>query len=122
MKFSEYLSSYITPQMTLLEKFNAMCKWLDEHEEGFGTKLYKHHLTLNNGNHLYVVNTNSEKETSLDYNTFRKSVSVHYMLDQEVIKWTRNFEYDNVISVYNGTTITNVNIGQVIVSDEVTEL
>ena len=28
MKFTEYCASFITPQMTLLEKFNAICKFL----------------------------------------------------------------------------------------------
>ena len=32
MKFSEYLASYITPQMTLLEKFNALLKYIETHE------------------------------------------------------------------------------------------
>lgn len=32
MRFSEYLSSFITPQMTLLEKFNALLKFLETHE------------------------------------------------------------------------------------------
>ena len=31
-KFSDYLASEITPQMTLLEKFNALLKFLKEHD------------------------------------------------------------------------------------------
>lgn len=33
MKFSEYLASSITPQMTLLEKFNALLQYVEELEE-----------------------------------------------------------------------------------------
>ena len=41
MKFSDYLASYITPQMTLLEKFNALLKYLEEKPE-----LYIHRLSV----------------------------------------------------------------------------
>ena len=40
MKFSEYYASFITPQMTLLEKYNAICKYLLDNE--FKTARYLH--------------------------------------------------------------------------------
>lgn len=56
MKFSEYLASFITPQMTLLEKFNAMCKFLSEEYK----ELYKHTISLRFGDSyktLVFINT-----------------------------------------------------------------
>lgn len=41
MKFSEYLASSITPQMTLLEKFNALLKFLENEN-----LKYKHSIDL----------------------------------------------------------------------------
>lgn len=60
-KFSEYLASFITPQMTLLEKFNAMCKYLNELEQNFGTSLFKHKFVLSNGKEITFINNVSEK-------------------------------------------------------------
>ena len=55
MTFNEYLASEITPQDTLIQKFNKLIKWLKE--EAF-TKLYKHTLTSVGGTKLiFISNT-----------------------------------------------------------------
>ena len=61
MTFNDYLSSEITPQDTLLQKFNKIIKWL---ETGcFTQKLYKHDLTSNGGTHLIFISTSNYKIT-----------------------------------------------------------
>lgn len=83
-KFTDYCSSAITPQMTLLEKFNALMKYLTENE--FAEKLYIHRCfnaddeevfscintdkdsynfeTLNNNQIFNIVNSINAKYTS----------------------------------------------------------
>ena len=72
MKFKEYLASFITPQMTLLEKFNAMCKFMETYKDG--TKLYFHKIVFEQKNSsgtsiqqhsLCFINT-KEKQYSID--------------------------------------------------------
>ena len=65
MKFSEYLASFITPQMTLLEKFNALCKYLDENEI---SKFYIHSIRFTNGNTLSFIDGNPNKYTLSEIN------------------------------------------------------
>ena len=66
MKFSEYLASFITPQMTLLEKFNALCKYLEEHNFFEGTVLYCHIINLDEeGNStVKIISTRKEPYTN----------------------------------------------------------
>lgn len=46
MNFKEYNSSQITPQMTLLKKFNALIKWNLENSSDIVNKMYIHSLTF----------------------------------------------------------------------------
>ena len=60
MKFSEYLSSFITPQMTLLEKFNAMCKYL---ELTSFDALYLHKVRIYDRLEFSFLDTNAKEYT-----------------------------------------------------------
>lgn len=55
MKFTDYEASFITPQMTLLEKFNAVLKFLEENDKTY-TQLYTHKITLNDMTIIRIVN------------------------------------------------------------------
>ena len=57
MTFNEYLASEITPQDTLIQKFNKLIKWLKE--EAF-TKLYKHTLTSIGGTKLIFISNKKD--------------------------------------------------------------
>lgn len=53
MNFSDYLASAITPQMTLLEKFNALLEYLKTYEYE-NAVLYTHTFTLKNKNNQSI--------------------------------------------------------------------
>ena len=68
MKWSSYKASNITPQMTLLEKLNAILKYLDNEQ-----KLYVHNLkcsgvTLGSTVNVFIklINTYDDKFSSFD--------------------------------------------------------
>lgn len=68
-KFSDYESSHITPQYTLLEKFNEVLKFLRDFEPD--RQIYSHqmHLTFENGDWLefYLISTKKDKYEITDF-------------------------------------------------------
>ena len=46
MNFKEYNASQITPQLTLLKKFDKLLEWEKEHESDLVNKLYIHTITV----------------------------------------------------------------------------
>lgn len=98
MKFSEYLASYITPQMTLLEKFNALCKFVEEQDVFKGTKLYLHDINIGSG-------TNAVNLLFLD--TSNKEYTIAEITGNSLFFRTKIFLPINIIGIsYSGSTIT----------------
>ena len=68
MKFSDYNSSQIVPQMTLLEKFNSLIKWLKDNADSFKIAgLYRHNVAYKIGavpGFLHILSFNSTAYTS----------------------------------------------------------
>lgn len=71
MNFKDYNASYITPQQTLLQKLNAIIKFLLEHKV---TNYYMHKLSysyLGNEIKLIIINNKKEKITRIALATFK---------------------------------------------------
>lgn len=110
MKFSEYLASHITPQMTLLEKFNALLKYLEEYDTLEFTKIYKHIFVLQD-NSLFEFYNN---ESKVSY-TFEEINSVEFVKKaicfknaEKIITGITRSNNINVFEFYQGTHFENV--------------
>lgn len=118
MKFSEYLASFITPQMTLLEKFNAMCKYLKENDT---TPLYKHTINFSDSVVISFINTENKEYTINELNTtsiLYNSLELKYRTGK-VLNITGygsfvvlSYYYPSSISTYslNGKTISSQSV------------
>lgn len=66
-RFSDYESSHITPQMTLLKKLNEILKYLREIDVESGTRIYKHKLQIENMDPIIIHSTISRPfESGID--------------------------------------------------------
>lgn len=112
MKFSEYLASFITPQMTLLEKFNAMCKFLETHDLG----LYFHEIKFSDNSKLTFVSTKEEPFTMEDLNSgdfFDNLLSPKF--NDCVVLYVNRYTF-NVLYYYYGTGITSSSLQNKVIS------
>lgn len=76
-KFTDYEASYITPQKTLLKKFNEVLKFLRTYGNS-GTKLYKHQITYENqqGN-SYLINNCPYSLEDRDFSKLDKTFTIN---------------------------------------------
>lgn len=116
MIFKDYNSSQITPQMTLLKKFNKLIEWNLEHgyiiENDDVLYLYKHTVFINKG---------TLNEIKLEIITFDDNAitSVGNLLQPNLISlingsinamWISGTSYNRVISCYNDVQPTKVDL------------
>lgn len=109
MKFSDYLSSYITPQMTLLEKFNALLKYLND-ESLYKNKLYVHTITLSSGV-ISFIDTNENEYTIAELkeeNFFDKKINLR-VGTYFPIRVVHSSNY-NVIEYFNTDHVENISL------------
>lgn len=120
-KFSDYLASNITPQMTLLEKMNEILNYLKENEI---TTLYVHKLTgvfggQSSNREFIIINDNPNAIT--DYSKIREECENAVSVKYNVSGVYHNVDYvayvnTNVISFhYESSTVQF----QVLTSDTV---
>ena len=133
MKFSDYCASFITPQMTLLEKFNALIKYLEKEKVGEKLTLYKHNLVIqdNGVNYNFQIFSNYGKEINtaslfnelmqnyiagyfIDYEfDFIKSVIYGYLPDSNILYFQR-YQNPNVLYISVNSVLDNVEIVEVL--------
>lgn len=109
MKFSEYLASYITPQMTLLEKFNALLKYLKEDEKLDFTKMYKHIFVLQDDTLFEFYNNESKVSYTLEEINSVEFVekAICFKKAQKIITGITRSNDINVFEFYTGTHFEN---------------
>ena len=117
MTFNEYLASFITPQMTLLEKFNALLEFLNKY--ALGTKLYKHTIECETPSEhkrrIEIINTSYEK-ISTNENSIKDAIltSIKTTLfdiddeeDIEVIQFDKvELDGDDIVFSMNGNGVS----------------
>ena len=132
MKFVDYESSHITPQMTLLKKFNEVLKFLKEKDCSW-LGFYLHTITINSEKTIYLIDMdNSEITTKKEfYEHFKNSLSCK--IDNSI---SAGSSYSQILRVLyseqgtpqlfaiymNPTATTFVNQGINTISDLVSEL
>lgn len=82
MNFKEYCSSYITPQMTLLQKFNALLKYIEDSQITNMIKAYRVNVSVSNQLYSSFVLFSSHKiETRQDIEKYVETFVYGYILD-----------------------------------------
>ena len=134
MKFVDYESSHITPQMTLLKKFNEVLKFLRDKKESY-ISFYLHTITLDNDEIIYLIDMDeTEIETLEDlYNHYKNSISCKIDISSDANHLHCFSDIVKMLYVSSGTpqlftcymnrqTLTFVNRGTFLQSDVVEEL
>lgn len=132
MKFVDYESSHITPQMTLLKKFNEILKFLKEKDCSY-ISFYLHTITIQDDKKIYLIDMDSSQivEKVDLFNHFKNSLSCK--IDNSI---SANNSFSQILRVLyiaqgtpqlfviymNPTVTTFVNQGITSISDEVSEL
>ena len=95
-KFIDYESSYITPQLTLLKKFNKLLEYLRDEDEINGDKLYKHHISFdyiayNGTTTLFECTLINKISDTLTLQNITKDIvdQITYELKGRVGKWNK---------------------------------
>ncbi len=84
MTFKEYCSSYITPQMTLLQKFNALLKYVEDSQITKMIKAYRVNVSASNQVYSSFVLFSSHKiETREDIENNFETFVYGYISDDD---------------------------------------
>ena len=110
MKFSEYLASHITPQMTLLEKFNELLKYLKEYDTLDFTKIYRHIFILQDNSLFEFYNNESKLFYSLEEINSTEFVekAICFKKAKKIITGVTRSNNINVFEFYTGSHFENV--------------
>ena len=129
MKFTDYEASHITPQMTLLKKFNEVLKYL---RGGKFQPLFLHKITYSQNplGKIYLVNTNPDNLTNnLEGLVEQAQEAICFKIVNEStseIFNVLNFSYNAQVgwafaTIVSGTTLSSKTIVS-ISNDEVSEI
>ena len=118
MKFSEYLASYITPQMTLLEKFNALINFIEENKLFDKSGIYKHTLffinNTNNSTVKLVIYDNRDRLLTfsdiIDYQLM--DISVAIKMNEHPVTTINYIGSGNVFGYFNGNTYSTISLNR----------
>lgn len=120
MNFVDYESSHITPQMTLLKKFNEVLKFLRQSKE-YNSQFYLHQIKFNNGSDviLYAISTSNLDLSQIITSETLPKILFNVSAFKEVFHFTFGYvETDMYVLVKNSSTQATYRI----ISDEVLEL